>query len=60
MAKYLCTCPGCKANFQLLAGEEAPEAVACPACSCEVKLDSAKKVEMEDHGCTGCSGCSGC
>ena len=60
MSKYICTCPGCNANFEALVGEDGTK-VACPACSCEVNLDEAKKVEAkEEGGCAGCSGCSNC
>jgi hypothetical protein len=60
MSKYVCTCPGCHANFEVLADGEG-KAVACPACSCEIKLDEAEKTEVEENGgCSGCAGCSGC
>lgn len=59
MPKYICTCPGCKANFEALTEEETAKTV-CPACSCEVELEKAEKKEVDEGGCTGCAGCSGC
>jgi len=60
MSKYVCTCPGCNANFEVLA-DGSGQAATCPACSCEIQLDEAEKQEVEETGgCAGCSGCSGC